>query len=128
MIGESYPKPAPAGKAVDSPLDSAIRSVRAAKFRVEDEAQAFGDWESRLDLAQLLGEAISDLLKLQTPPAEPQAGALHAACNCKGLLCDGITFDCSDCGKELPICRSTEGDSINLCDDCWTVAQERSAA
>lgn len=99
-------------------LDSILRTVRAAKYRVEDEARSFEGWEERLELAGLLAEAVAELLALRHPPADPALAAAHPACSCNLLLCDGLTFDCADCGRELPACRLTEGNSINICDDC----------
>lgn len=41
------------------------------------------------------------------------------ACNCAGRLCEGNTFPCETCGRQVPICRGVADAKPDDCDDCW---------
>jgi hypothetical protein len=47
--------------AVTPEIAEAMRTLRAADFRLESEYHAFGDWESRIELADGLRATLDDL-------------------------------------------------------------------
>lgn len=153
MLRENLVTSAATVKPSAASVESILRSVRAARQRIEDEGRDFSDWGERDELAGLLTEAITDLQTFNPPAiAATRAdiineviAALRAAdgigswqeavaavrrmdgapsCACLGLLCAGESFECGQCFRELPACERVDDEEFPLCGDCWTAARQ----
>lgn len=98
LIGEAVdalralPEPAPSREEILAEVCAALEAN-----------DGIGSWQ----------EAVGVVNRLR--PGAPQP---HPLCSCNQLLCEDETFDCGECGRELPVCREVCFDSVRLCDDC----------